>query len=223
MPEWNLNTGEMSESPHVLLHAEAVMKAANPLRVSDDSKQRIPDTSALSGSNGVSMPAPMRDGDEVGFDATGRDMRGVKSYAGGESMPFAQQTGDGVDHSAPANDKGVMREGFGRGTDGDSRDDGAPPTNQRFGVESDGTHLGLGDMAENMHIYGTVGSNTEAVRSADIVSVFDAVARGGSGGGSDGGAVELAGRAMAGIPLAHGSGTLGKYDAPTGDSDNDGY
>ena len=223
MPEWNLDTGEMSASPHM------IMKAPNPLRVSVDSKQPIPDNPSLSGDNGVAMPGPMKDGDEVGFDAVGRDMRGVKGYAGSDSMPFADQTHDGLDHSAPSNDQGVMREGFGRGTDGDSREEQEPRTNQDFGVASDSGNLGLGDMALNMHLYGTMPSNTDAVRTADIVGVFDAVGRGGSGGGRDGGAVELAGPAMAGIPVAHGSGTIGasgvgiSYDAPTGDRDNDGY
>lgn len=220
MPEINLDTGEVS------VGATFVAKAISP-----DSKQRIPDTSALSGSNGVRMPGPMSNGFEIGleFDDDGVDMRGVSGWTGGDSMPFADQTHDGLDHSAPSSDRGAMREGFERGTVGDSREEREPNTNQNFGVESDSGNLGMGDMALNMHMYGTMPSNTDAVRTADIVGVFDAIGRGGSGGGHDGGAVELAGPAMAGIPVAHGSGTIGasgvgiSYDAPTGDRDNDGY
>lgn len=218
MPEINLDTGEVS------VGATFSAKAISP-----DSKQRIPDTSALSGSNGVALPAPMKDGFEVGWQADGSDMRGVKGFSGSDGMMFADQSGDGLDHSAPSSDRGAMREGFERGTVGDSREEREPNTNQNFGVESDSGNLGLGDMALNMHMYGTMPSNTDAVRTADIVGVFDAVGRGGSGGGMDGGTVELAGPAMAGIPVAHGSGTIGasgvgiSYDAPTGDRDNDGY
>lgn len=216
MPTINLDTGEIIELRPVI--------KASPLRVSDDSKQAVPDTPELSGSNGVAMPGPTDMGETYEeFDAVGADMRGVSRWHSGDSMPFAEMNADGLDHSAPSSEQGVMREGFGRGTTGGSRDTDEPTTNQDFGVASDSGNLGLGDMAANMHVYGTVGSNTEAVRAADIVGVFDAVGRGGSGGGHDGGAVEMPGQAMQGLPLGAGSGTLAKYDAPTGDADNDGY
>lgn len=213
MPDINLDTGEVSTG------VSFAAKATSP-----DGGGRIPDNASLSGSNGVSMPGPMSPGYEEGWDNGRADaVRDTHGWSGGDSMPFADQTGDGLDHSAPANDQGVMREGFERGTSGMARREEQPANIRDFGVFSDSGNLGLGDMAENMHTYGTVGSNTDGVRSADIVGVFDAIGRGGSGGGHDGGAVFGEGQAMRGIPLGAGSGTIRGWDTANGDTDHDGY
>jgi hypothetical protein len=193
MPEWNLNTGEMTESV-------PVQKANSP-----DGGGRIPDTSALSGSNGVKMPGPMSGGYEEGWDdGTSDATRGTHGYTGGDSMPLGATSDKGREEGS------------------DSRAPGGPTDNNHFGVESDNGNLGLGDMAMNMSKVGSVGGNHESVHAADIVRVFDAVGRGGSGGGQ-GGAVFLPGQAMQGIPLGAGSGTIPGYDAGSGDRDNDGY
>lgn len=190
---------------------DAVMKAIDPLRVSVDSKQPIPDTSALSGDNGVRMPGPDNGRDEAGFDAVGEDMRGVNR---GSFGPGGVRLA-----GAPATDEAGWH--FGEDQSDASRpQDNAPKTNQDFGAESDhGSLEGMGDMAVNAQIFGSVGSNTSGINPADIGRVFDAIA----GNGRHGGVMEMSDPAMRGLLLGAGSGPVGSWDAGSGDSDNDGY